>query len=56
MLNNYGVEMISVSSSNVSEIGYDEAAQELYVRFINTAVFQSLNLRGCKTLRQSVLI
>lgn len=35
MLNNYGVEMISVSSSNVSEIGYDEAAQELYVRFIN---------------------
>ncbi|WP_313256639.1 KTSC domain-containing protein [Lacrimispora sp.] len=33
-MNNYGVEMIPVRSSNVQEIGYDEENQELYVRFI----------------------
>lgn len=33
-MNNYGVEMIPVSSSNVQAIGYDEANQLLYVRFI----------------------
>ena len=30
----YGVEMIPVSSSNVQAIGYNEANQVLYVRFI----------------------
>ncbi|NLE25939.1 MAG: KTSC domain-containing protein [Clostridiaceae bacterium] len=35
MVNNYGVEMIPVSSSNVSEIGYDDANQILYIRFLN---------------------
>ena len=34
MLNNYGVVMTVVNSSNVAEIGYDEANQILYVRFI----------------------
>ena len=33
-MNEYGVEMIPVSSSNVEAIGYDEANQVLYVRFI----------------------
>lgn len=33
-MNNYGVEMIPVSSSDVQAIGYDEANQVLYVRFI----------------------
>ena len=33
-MNNYGVEMIPVSSSDVQSIGYDEANQLLYVRFI----------------------
>lgn len=33
-MNEYGVEMIPVSSSNVQAIGYDEANQMLYVRFI----------------------
>jgi len=35
MMNDYGVEMISVSSSNVEAIGYDEANQILYVQFTN---------------------
>jgi len=33
-MNEYSVEMIPVSSSNVQAIGYDEANQVLYVRFI----------------------
>lgn len=33
-MNEYDVEMIPVSSSNVQAIGYDEANQMLYVRFI----------------------
>lgn len=33
-MNDYGIEMISVSSSNVQAIGYDEVNQILYVRFI----------------------
>lgn len=33
-MNEYCVEMIPVSSSNVQAIGYDEANQMLYVRFI----------------------
>lgn len=34
-MNEYGVEMIPVSSSNVQAIGYDELNQVLYVRFIS---------------------
>jgi len=33
------VVMISVSSSNVREIGYDEANQMLYVRFNNNSLY-----------------
>ena len=32
-------KMIPVSSSNVAEIGYDETNQEVYVRFINNAMY-----------------
>ena len=39
MKNSYGVEMIDVSSSNVQSIGYDEATQTLYVRFLNNALY-----------------
>lgn len=34
LMNEYGVEMIPVGSSNVQAIGYDEVSQVLYVRFI----------------------
>lgn len=39
MINSYGVEMISVSSSNVSAIGYDEGNQYLYVSFLNNSLY-----------------
>jgi hypothetical protein len=39
MVNNYGVKMIDVSSSNVAAIGYDEANQILYVRFTNSTLY-----------------
>jgi hypothetical protein len=32
-------EMINVSSSNVSQIGYDNANQVLYVRFLSNALY-----------------
>ena len=38
-MNNYGVEMIVVSSSNVASIGYDDASQILYVRFLNGSLY-----------------
>jgi len=38
-MNEYGVEMISVSSSNVQAIGYDEANQVLYVRFNSNTLY-----------------
>jgi hypothetical protein len=38
-MNEYGVEMIAVSSSNVAEIGYDETNQTLYVRFLNNTLY-----------------
>ena len=38
-MNEYGVEMIPVSSSNVQAIGYDEANQVLFVRFNNNTVY-----------------
>ena len=38
-MNEYGVEMIPVSSSNVQEIGYDETNQTLYVRFNNSRLY-----------------
>jgi hypothetical protein len=39
-MNEYGVEMIPVSSSNVQAIGYDEANQVLYVRFNNNSLYR----------------
>jgi hypothetical protein len=39
MMNDYGVKMIEVSSSNVAAIGYDEANQILYVRFTNNMLY-----------------
>ena len=39
MTNSYGVEMISVSSSNVGSIGYDETNQILYVGFLNNTLY-----------------
>lgn len=38
-MNNYGVEMISVSSSNVGSVGYDEKLQILYIRFLNGSLY-----------------
>ena len=38
-MNNYNVEMIAVSSSNVEAIGYDEDSQTLYVRFLNNTLY-----------------
>ena len=38
-MNEYGVEMISVSSSHVQAIGYDETNQVLYVRFNNNSLY-----------------
>ncbi|MDR2428698.1 MAG: KTSC domain-containing protein [Candidatus Margulisbacteria bacterium] len=38
-MNNYGVEMITVNSSNVAEIGYDGTNQILYVRFTNNTLY-----------------
>lgn len=32
-------DMIPVSSSNVSEIGYDEKNQTVYVRFLNGSLY-----------------
>lgn len=34
-----GVNMIQVSSSNVESVGYDEANQILYVRFLNGSTY-----------------
>lgn len=39
MISNYGVEMFLVSSSNVESIGYDEATQTLYIRFLNGSLY-----------------
>ena len=38
-MNEYGVEMIQVSSSNVDKIGYDEEQQLLYVRFLSGGLY-----------------
>ncbi len=35
----YNVKMISVESSNVESVGYDEEEQVLYVRFLTGAVY-----------------
>ena len=32
-------EMIEVQSSNIASIGYDEADQEAYVKFLNGSVY-----------------
>ncbi|PHR54448.1 MAG: KTSC domain-containing protein [Arcobacter sp.] len=32
-------EMIPVQSSNIESVGYDEAGQEAYVRFLNGSVY-----------------
>lgn len=32
-------EMISVSSSNIASIGYDEQNQEVYVNFLNGSLY-----------------
>lgn len=38
-MNDYGIEMVQVSSSNVESIGYDEQQQILYVRFLNGSLY-----------------
>ena len=38
-MNEFGVEMIPVSSSDVQEIGYDETNQILYVRFLSNSLY-----------------
>ena len=32
-------EMIAVQSSNIESVGYDEADQEVYVKFLNGSVY-----------------
>ena len=39
MKNSYGVDMISVSSSNVESVGYDEGNQIVYVMFLSGALY-----------------
>lgn len=39
MINNYGVEMINVSSSNVECVGYDESSTTLYIRFLDNTMY-----------------
>jgi hypothetical protein len=38
-MNHNNIEMITVSSSNVASIGYDESNQTLYVSFLNNATY-----------------
>lgn len=38
-MNEYGVEMMSVGSSNIQAIGYDEPNQVLYVRFNSNSLY-----------------
>ena len=38
-MNNYDVEMIAVSSSNVGSVGYDDNLQILYIRFLNGSLY-----------------
>lgn len=38
-MNEYGVEMIPVSSSHLQAIGYDEVNQLLYVRFNDNSLY-----------------
>lgn len=38
------IEMISVSSSNVESIGYDETTQTLRIRFLNGAIYEYKNV------------
>jgi hypothetical protein len=37
-------EMISVSSSNVESIGYDESTELLYVKFLNGSIYEYKNV------------
>lgn len=32
-------EMITVSSSNIESIGYDESNQQVYIRFLNASIY-----------------
>ena len=43
-MNEYGVEMIPVSSSHVQAIGYDELNQDLYVRFNDNTLYRYLGV------------
>lgn len=38
------IEMISVESSNVSKVGYDETAQILRVQFLNGSIYDYYNV------------
>lgn len=38
------LEMYPVDSSHISEIGYDENAQTLFVRFINGSLYEYYNI------------
>lgn len=54
-MNEYGVEMIQVSSSNVESIGYDEQQQVLYVRFLNGSlyIYKGVNMYEFGSLRDA---
>jgi hypothetical protein len=39
MINEYGVEMVQVSSSNVQAVGYDDNSETLYVQFLNNSMY-----------------
>lgn len=39
MMNSCGIKMIPVSSSNVESVGYDEANQIVYVRFLSGSLY-----------------
>jgi hypothetical protein len=39
MMNDYGIDMIKVNSSNVKEIGYDGINKTLYIEFLNNSLY-----------------
>ncbi len=48
MMRDNSVEMISVSSSNVESIGYDEKQKRLYVRFLSGGLYIYKGVSMCE--------
>ena len=48
-------EMITVSSSNIESIGYDEPSQQVYIRFLNGSlyIYKGVPISEFENLRDS---